>query len=181
MRAETLRRMLKRTNEFVFEGNMVIGFTQKGEKFYIDRTDYETVKDLCWRKDVDGYIVSTVNRKSLYLHRYLMNAEDGMVVDHINHDTADNRRTNLRVVTQSQNMQNAVVSTRNTSTVPGVNWDEKMHKWHARINFNKQTVELGYYSDFFDAVAARKAGEENYYGEHSYDNSMAASPVIGAA
>ena len=110
-----------------------------------------------------------------------MNAEDGMVVDHINHDTADNRRTNLRVVTQSQNMQNAVVSTRNTSTVPGVNWDEKMHKWHARINFNKQTVELGYYSDFFDAVAARKAGEENYYGEHSYDNSMAASPVIGAA
>lgn len=78
----------------------MIGFTQKGEKFYIDRTDYETVKDLCWRKDVDGYIVSTVNRKSLYLHRYLMNAEDGMVVDHINHDIADNRRTNLRVVLQ---------------------------------------------------------------------------------
>ena len=181
MRTETIRRKYKRTNRFSFDVDVAIGYTQKGEPFYIDRDDYECVKDFCWRKDIDGYIVTTVNRKSLYLHRYLMAAEAGLVVDHLNHDTTDNRRSNLRVVTQSQNMQNTVVSTRNTSTVAGVNWDGKAQKWHSRINVNKQTIELGYYSDFDDAVAARKAGEEKYYGEHSYDNSMAASPVIGVA
>ena len=65
-----------------------------------------------------------------------MDAEADMVVDHLNHDTTDNRRSNLRVVTQSQNMQNAVVSSRNTSKVVGVNWDKKARKWHSRIHVN---------------------------------------------
>ena len=48
----------------------------------------------------------------------------------------------------------------------------------SRINVNGKTLYLGYYKSFNDAVAARKAGEEKYFGEYSYDNSIASVPRI---
>ena len=181
MRLDTLRKMYKGRNKYEFRDSLVIGYTAKGEPFYLDAEDYEKIKDYCWRKNSDGYIVATVNRRNLFMHRYLMDASKGVVVDHINHDTTDNRKKNMRCVSQSRNMQNAKNNRRNVDGVKGVTWDKKWGKWFSRITVNKKTLYLGNFATFDEAVAARKAAEEKYFGKYSYDNSMAASPLIEVA
>ena len=178
---EVVKTASKKVNKYVFGNDVVTGYTTNGDPFSVDNEDYPIIKDFCWRKNTDGYIVTTKNRTNLFLHRLLTAAGPGFVVDHINHDTTDNRRQNLRVVTQSQNMQNACFEGKNTSGIVGVNWDEKMKKWHARINVNKVTIELGYFEDFDDAAEARIIAEEKYFGEYSYTNSMALSKPIEVA
>ena len=178
---EVVKTASKKMNQYIFGDGVVTGYTSKGDSFFVDIEDYPKIKDYCWRKNQDGYIVTTVDRANVFLHRLLTKAPPGFVVDHINHDTTDNRRQNLRVVTQSQNMQNACFEGTNISGMVGVNWDEKMKKWHARINVNKETIQLGYYEDFDDAVAARKIAEEKYFGEYSYTNSMAVSKLVEVA
>ena len=177
MRTNTLRKMCKGRNHYEFRDNLVIGYTAKGEPFSLDVEDYEKIKDCCWRINSEGYVISTANRKNLFMHRLIMNAPEDMVVDHINHDTADNRRNNLRCVSQSQNMQNARNNRRNPDGVKGVTWDKKWGKWSSRIHVNKEAIYLGSFDTFEQAVAARKTAEEKYFGEYSYDNSMAASSL----
>lgn len=181
MRTETLRRMLQKTNQYEFRGEIGVGYTAKGETFFFDAADFDKVKKYCWRKNEEGYIVSTVNRRNFYFHRLIMNASENEVVDHINHDTTDNRKSNLRCVSQSQNMQNARNSRRNVNGVKGVNWDKKWGMWFSRITVNHKTFYLGSYKTYEEAVAARKAAEEKYFGEFSYENSIRASPIIVVA
>lgn len=52
------------------------------------------------------YCYISINKKIVALHRYVMNCPNGLVVDHLNHNTLDNRRSNLRVVTYGENLRN---------------------------------------------------------------------------
>ena len=75
----------------------------------IDIEDSEKVKDFKWYIDKNEYIVSKCKKtghKGLYLHRFIMNCPEDMVVDHINHNTLDNRKSNLRICTQHENTFN---------------------------------------------------------------------------
>lgn len=105
------------------------------------------------------------------MHRYIMNAPKGKSVDHINAITDeenDNRKSNLRVCTQSQNRQNYKgVNPNNTSGYIGVTWDKVHNKWFAHIRVNWKQKNLGYYDNIEDAIAARKAGEEKYFDIHN--------------
>jgi hypothetical protein len=80
----------------------------------VDDCDYESVCQYKWRyaKTGNSSSVITSSRKGnkikhIYIHRFIMNPPTKMVVDHINHNPLDNRRSNLRVCTQSQNIMNA--------------------------------------------------------------------------
>lgn len=89
------------------------------------------------------------------LHRLITGAPDGMVVDHINHNTLDNRRANLRVVTIAENTQNRRGARRsNSSGLRGVSWHARTNKWRARAVANGRDTHLGYFSNIEDAVAA---------------------------
>ncbi len=77
----------------------------------VDATDVERVLEFGrWRKGRGGYVYTCIKdndqRLDIALHRFLLSAPEGMVVDHINHNPLDNRRVNLRVLTKAQNMQN---------------------------------------------------------------------------
>jgi hypothetical protein len=85
--------------------------------------------------------------------------------------TVLNRKVNLRVVNASQNAMNYKVSSNNKSGTRGVIYDTKSKKWRAEIKINGKHISLGRYDKLEDAVAARKAAEEKYFGEYSYDNS----------
>lgn len=63
----------------------------------------------------DFYAHVMIDKKKIRLHRYLMNCPDGLVVDHINGDTKDNRISNLRVVTQKENLKNRMDSIKKPS------------------------------------------------------------------
>ena len=63
---------------------------------------------------------------------------------------------------------NHKISKRNTSGVTGVDWSKTRNLWRARIHFKRKEILLGYYTNFDDAVKARKEAEEKYYGEYAY-------------
>lgn len=68
----------------------------------VSEDDYDTVCVIRWCLDQNGYVSSSIGR----MHRVIMEAKDGEIIDHINNDHLDNTRTNLRIVTHSQNSQN---------------------------------------------------------------------------
>ena len=166
----------KRYNTYDLSGEYGIGYTSKGEEFYFDLEDYDKIKTYCWYLSNNKYLAA--GNKNLLFHRLIMNCESNMVVDHINHNKMDNRKSNLRVCKQNNNSANCKVSKNNTSGVTGVCWNNKRNKWEAKIMVNRKTINLGRYNNFEEAVVARKQAEEKYFGEYSYDNSQKLSNKI---
>lgn len=168
----------KKYNEYDLSGEYGIGYTSRGEEFYFDLEDYNKIKNYCWFVDSRGYISARYNNKQhILFHRLLF--PDSITVDHITHNIKDNRKCNLRIATQSQNNINRGIMKNNTSGVTGVYWHKKEKRWVARIRVNKKLIYLGSFVNFDDAVKARKDGEEKYFGEYSYDNSMKAGETFG--
>ena len=150
----------------------------------IDIEDYDLLKNFGWYDNGIGYVRTGVtlngNFKRFYMHDFIMGCinekydfvNDKYVVDHINHDTYDNRKKNLRVITQSQNIMNSKLQKNNKSGISGVYFDDDYKKWMARITKNREVILLGSFENYNDAVEARRSAEEKYFGEYSYDNSM---------
>lgn len=116
--------------------------------------------------DANGYRKGQVMRKTLLAHRvawaiYYGEWPEGEI-DHINGDRADNRISNLRDVTKSENNKNAKRSRRNTTGHIGVYWESLRNKWRADITSGKKTVCLGRFDKKDDAIAARRAAEPQY-------------------
>lgn len=108
-----------------------------------------------------------------------MNVYDKRCVDHINHNIKDNRKSNLRIITVSQNAINKKIVSNNTSGVTGVCWNKKDSYWQAYITLDYKTKHLGCFQNKEDAIKARKDAEEKYFGEYSYDNSMKVGEYVG--
>lgn len=86
-----------------------------------------------------------------------MDAPNGMQVDHINNNPLDNRVSNLRIVTQHQNMQNLKGARRDSySGVRGVSWDKKSRKWRVRVKVNHIWHHIGLFEDIEIAKVAVK-------------------------
>ncbi|MDF2651392.1 MAG: Pathosis-related transcriptional factor and protein [Paenibacillus sp.] len=120
----------------------------------IDTEDYEKISQYTWSSgysiDCDCYYARTyIKRKQVYLHRLITNPPDGLYVDHINHNTLDNRKSNLRTATNSQNQQNKLTAprTNKTSGLRGVSWNKQKKKWYAYIQIDKKMYSLGFYND----------------------------------
>jgi hypothetical protein len=106
------------------------------------------------------------------MHRLVMNAPDGIFVDHIRSERRhDNRKSNLRFADISENGMNKNVQKYNTSGVIGVSYSKTRNMWVASINVRKKQYKKRF-KTFEDAVAQRKAWEEEFFGEYSYDNSQ---------
>ena len=75
-----------------------------------DEQDHETISQYKWHINDSGYAVwrgnINGNKKTIRMHRLIMNPPSDKVIDHINHNTLDNRRSNLLICTQSENMRN---------------------------------------------------------------------------
>jgi hypothetical protein len=103
------------------------------------------------------------NGKKIYLHRFINNTPKGLITDHINRDTLDNRKVNLRVVDKKKNQRNHKIFKTNSSGYTGVSWREKMIKWEAYIWVNNKKVALGLFDNVKKAVEARRLAELNYW------------------
>lgn len=162
-------------NRYEFTNEYAIGYTFNTNKpFIFDIDDFEKVSKYHWYEENNGYIRSSGKKKEdkIFLHRLIMGLPDDMNTDHINHDTFDNRKSNLRVVTTSQNAMNSIKRSNNTSGATGVVWVKNRNNWKAEIKVNNNTIYLGSFEKFEDAIKIRKDAEEKYFGKFSYDNSM---------
>lgn len=98
------------------------------------------------------------------LHRLIMETPKGLVVDHINHNTLDNRKCNLRNVTiirNSQNRKGAQIDSK--SGVRGVHFNQRLNKWIAQITVNKVKKYLGCYQDIKEAERVVELAREKYF------------------
>lgn len=100
-----------------------------------------------------------------WMHRVLLNAPPGLLVDHINGYGLDNRTCNLRLATPSQNGFNSALAKDNTSGVKGVCWEKRRHKWRAVIVVNGRQTHLGNFATLDEARLAREAAAERMHGE----------------
>lgn len=109
-------------------------------------------------------------RSTILMHRVIMGAPDNVFVDHINHNTLDNRRSNLRICTNSENQHNRVRSINNTSGYKGVTWNKKTQKWLSRVHLNGICHVLGSFDDIKDAARAYDKFAKESFGEFALLN-----------
>lgn len=130
----------------------------------IDLDDVDNVKCYKWCLGNLGYVKYV--KEDISLHRLIMDCPKDMVVDHINHNPLDNRKSNLRICTQQQNSINRSIRSDNNSGIAGVLWNESRKKWIAYIRYNKKGITLGYYNTKEEAIEARKQAEIDLFGEY---------------
>ena len=114
----------------------------------------------------------------VYLHREVMNAPKGRIVDHKNGNSLDNRRANLRLATRSQNCQNSQKRKNTSSRFIGVSFHKLHKKWWAYINFERKRIPLGYFDNEIDAARAYDAAARKYYGEFAKVNCPAEQKAV---
>lgn len=159
------KRQKRLPNEYIDKGDFYILVIDGGLNVLIDSDDYEKCKQYQWRLARDGrYFICG----KLYLHRFVYGeVPEGYVVDHINGDLLDNRKSNLRLCTHEENMRNS--SPRN-GKYPGVN-KTKSGTWSARLKVKQKVVFEKRFKTEEEAIQARIEAEEKYYGEYGYYNS----------
>lgn len=155
---------MKKENSYTCFDNFVVAkFTNCEEYFLCDKDDWEYLKKYSWCKDGAGYAMHRFYEgaipKNIRMHTLIVKAEKPFVVDHINKDKRDNRRTNLRIVSEQKNATNKRLSTRNKTGVEGVCVDKKSGKYRAYIGINGKHKSLGWYNTLEEAKAARIIAE----------------------
>lgn len=139
----------------------------QGKFALVDDADFDFLSQWKWtltqfRKKYTGYAYTHMTssfgtKTTVKMHRFLLGAPNGTIVDHINGDGLDNRRANLRITSQIINQQNRRGSQRNnkSSGVLGVTWDKAYNKWKSQITANKKHINIGRYNSIHEAKQAR--------------------------
>lgn len=115
----------------------------------------------------------------VFLHRLIIDAPKGLFVDHINGNTLDNRKDNLRLCTVAQNCANqAKTSAKKTSIYKGVYFCKSDRKWRASIKHNRKQTSLGRFNSEIDAAKAYNNAALSLFGEFAHLNVLAAIAAI---
>ena len=163
-----LERTLYDINEIIDCGDYyeICLYKGKGEqkevaRTKIDKEDLNKVKNYKWGFDGNGYAKMWINKKTFRLHQLIMGKKEGYEVDHINHDTLDNRKQNLRFTTGLENCHN--------KKVKGYSWDKKNNKWRVDIGVNGKHINLGRFNNKQNAINIRRNAEKKYFGDFAYN------------
>lgn len=151
----------------------------KGFATIVDDEDFDLLAQYRWSIHNLGYAARTPKMvggirptKRVLMHRQIMNAPDGVEVDHINGNKLDNRRCNLRFANHAQNGMNRGPRSDSSTGVKGVYFSKQKKKFHAEIRSNGVKKNLGFYTDLKEASDAYDRGAILYHGEFARLNSM---------
>ncbi len=150
----------------------------KGQVAIVDGEDYEWLSKWKWHAILShsGYRAMrscrcslTGKHRGVLMHRQIVACLHGLQVDHINNNTLDNRRENLRVCNSRQNHQNRKKGY-GTSKYKGVLLPPKYKSYKARITADGKIIELGYHKNEIDAAKAYDRAAIEYFGEFANTN-----------
>jgi hypothetical protein len=127
---------------------------------------------------VRNIIIGPKQTMIVNLQREIMNPPPGLLVDHKNSDSLDNRRDNLRLATRSQNLYNKPKTKAKTySSFKGVTFRKNRRRWLAAINSNGKRIFLGSFDSEIDAARAYDNAALKYHGEFARLNFSEEAPL----
>ena len=124
----------------------------------IDLDDVDKIKDYKWCKEgvnKNKIYITNGNKKVNKLHRYIMGCNDDMQVDHINGNTFDNRKCNLRVTDLNSNAKNLLINNNNTSGFSGVTFNKRSGTYVCILIFNNLKYNVKEFKTLGEAVYIR--------------------------
>lgn len=151
----------------------------RGKVALVDAADYERASRYKWSYDRNGYAVrceywfdlgGKKRTRKILLHRFVLDAPDGLQVDHINHNRLDCRRHNLRICTPLQNRVNSRPKKGSSSRYKGVQLRTKDGKWMAYIVAHGRKRFLGSFTHERDAALAYDRHAYEAWGEFAFLN-----------
>lgn len=146
-------------------------YLSQGKFATVDDADFEHFNQWKWTANRGGarstswYALRKENGKNIQMHRQIINAPDGMQVDHINRDGLDNRRENLRLCTNAENGRNRAMKSNSISGFKGV--CRFRDKWQAQIGINRVNIYLGVFADPIDAAKAYDQAAIELHGPYA--------------
>ena len=145
----------------------------KGLYCIVDADDYDDLMKFNWyaSKLSNSEIVYAKTRLKGKMHRYLMSVNDpSIMVDHRNHNTLDNRKSNLRLCNGAQNNMNRILIPNTSSIYKGVTFLKRRNKWKACITMNNVRYYIGEFINEIDAAKAYDMKAKELFGKFAYLN-----------
>lgn len=152
----------------------------QGKVAIVDDEDFEIFKQYKWHYAA-GYArrnkrLENGSRKIEFMHRLIAKTPEGLIADHINGNTLDNRKVNLRNVTSAQNARNARKKSKAKSKYKGVTFFKRkkdvIGKWVSVIQVDGKSVKLGYFNSEVKAAEAYNEAAIKYHGEYAVINEV---------
>ena len=154
----------------------------------LDQEDWDKVKDYKWHLSSDGYVRAKIKdpkgrtrikngyvcakHADVHMHRLILGTPKGLQTDHINGNTTDNRKSNLRVCNESQNARNRRPRKDNKAGLKGVSAQplSKRNPWRAKIRIEGKRIYLGCFATAEEAGRAYDKRAKEEWGEFAYLN-----------
>jgi hypothetical protein len=159
---------------------MAILQLNKGFTTLIDDDIVDDVKPFRWYvvpRPRTNYVRRSIpcggKTKYEYLHQRVLGVRPGFEIDHIDGNTLDNRRANLRHATRQQNMRNQAKRSRQASSqYKGVCWSNNDNRWLAYLLVNRKRFWLGRFTDEREAARAYNAAALHHFGDFARLNEI---------
>ena len=168
-------------NKILYKDSSIMKLEIKSNKygyfeFIIDTDDYDKIKNYKWGIDIHWEKTNLMyvrrvdkNNNKIYIHNVIMNDKS---IDHKDNDGLNNKKSNLRKCTNSENVINRKIQSNNTSGYKGVSLIKKSNKWNAYIKTKNKRIHLGNYESKIDAAKAYNQASIKYHGEFAQLNEV---------
>lgn len=143
----------------------------QGFEAVIDANDFRKIVGFAWRTKRNrrtNYAISDTRGKRVYMHRLVLGCNEP--VDHIDNNGLNNRRSNLRVLSNGDNIRRKRPNLKGSSEFKGVSWYKRTSKWQVTIKVSGKSIAVGHFMDEIDAARAYDQAARVYFGEHAYQN-----------
>jgi len=143
----------------------------KKDSFLIDKEDFQFIKPHTWYINDDGYVCGYINKHNVFIQRFIMERYADIinkVIDHIFHNTRDNRKSKMRVCEAKDNQSNKKMPVNKTG-FKGITIDKRNGNFRTSLNTYYKKIKLGIYKDLKYAIIARVQGEFKYQTEYRYN------------
>lgn len=137
--------------EWLNKWNWIAAWSPKSKSYYAQRTEGRGI-----------------NQKTFHMARVIMKTPDGLIADHISHETLDNQEHNLRNVTYSQNQWNRKKNSNNSIGEKCIIFEKGRNKYRVLIRMNYKSVFHKRYDTLEEAIKSRDEQLAKYHGEFAY-------------
>ena len=152
----------------------------QGKVAIVDDEEFDYLNQFKWNVNnfngkfyaVRSFMITKGNQSIVLMHREIMNPKKGFVIDHVDGNTLNNLKNNLRICTHGENLMNQNINKNNKSGFKGVYFCKQNNKFRAEIKKDKIKYFLGTFINPIDAARAYNKAAIKYHGEFANINKI---------